>query len=240
MGRSTAGSSFRRWGSARPALPRGRSRSSERALRPGERQELPVTTMNHLSYQCGPDYVKVRDCTWIFRRVDVVGQRQAVRDRVRRSEEAGGDLHPLGDGRREANDRPLRVRDSEHHDAHQRHEGRDGALGLKNIRPDGEHGWISDDPAGYMLNTWVPEKDAAMFPGAARPCAKADSKECKDAFEAGLKGLDKLPKASGKGSRRLLHQHRPERAGVHGPEGTRLLSRSARDEGDSRDAAEGT
>jgi hypothetical protein len=36
--------------------------------------------------------------------------------------------------------------------------------GLANIRPDGERGWICNDPAGYMLNTWVPEKDPAMFP----------------------------------------------------------------------------
>lgn len=58
---------------------------------------------------------------------------------------------------------------------------------LTNIRPDGEHGWISDDPNGYMLNTWVPaEPSHAMFPGAARPCAEAESQECHDAFQAGL------------------------------------------------------
>jgi hypothetical protein len=71
--------------------------------------------------------------------------------------------------------------------------------GLKNIRPDGEHGWISDDPAGYMLNTWVPEKDPAMFPGAASPCKVADSKECRDAYQAGLQNLAKMPKPSGRG-----------------------------------------
>ena len=71
--------------------------------------------------------------------------------------------------------------------------------GLKNIRPDGEHGWISDDPAGYMLNTWVPVKDPAMFPGAAKPCAVASSPECKAAFEAGHKNLASVPKPSGKG-----------------------------------------
>ena len=64
---------------------------------------------------------------------------------------------------------------------------------LANIRPDGEHGWISDDPNGYMLNTWVPaEPSHAMFPGAASPCRPApdgpgaDSAECHEAFEAGL------------------------------------------------------
>jgi catechol 2,3-dioxygenase-like lactoylglutathione lyase family enzyme len=70
---------------------------------------------------------------------------------------------------------------------------------LKNVRPDGGRGWISDDPAGYMLNTWVPIKDPAMFPGAAKPCAVADSKECKEAYEAGHKNLASVPKPSGKG-----------------------------------------
>jgi catechol 2,3-dioxygenase-like lactoylglutathione lyase family enzyme len=79
--------------------------------------------------------------------------------------------------------------------------------GLKNIRPDGEHGWIADDPAGYMLNTWVPEKDPAMFPGAARPCTDAESAECKAAYEAGLKNLDKLPKPSGKGFNATAFSH---------------------------------
>ncbi|MBI4460247.1 MAG: VOC family protein [Acidobacteria bacterium] len=76
--------------------------------------------------------------------------------------------------------------------------------GLKNIRPDGDHGWIADDPAGYMQNTWVPIRDNAMFPGAARPCAVANSQECKDAFEAGLKEhLKAAPKPSGRGFKAL-------------------------------------
>src|SRR5439155_24675619 len=71
--------------------------------------------------------------------------------------------------------------------------------GLANIRPDGDHGWIADDPAGYMLNSWVPVKDTAMFPGAASPCADAASAKCKEAYEAGLKNVSSLPKPSGKG-----------------------------------------
>jgi catechol 2,3-dioxygenase-like lactoylglutathione lyase family enzyme len=67
------------------------------------------------------------------------------------------------------------------------------------IRPDGEHGWSCNDPAGYMLNIWVPEKDGAMFPGAATPCVKADSAECVNAFQAGRKNLASIPKPSGKG-----------------------------------------
>jgi catechol 2,3-dioxygenase-like lactoylglutathione lyase family enzyme len=67
---------------------------------------------------------------------------------------------------------------------------------LANIRPDGEHGWIADDPNGYMLNTWVPaEPSHAMFPGAASPCKDAESKECHDAFQAGLgDALKAVPK----------------------------------------------
>lgn len=70
--------------------------------------------------------------------------------------------------------------------------------GVKNVRPDGEAGWSCEDPAGYPLNIWVPEKDKAMFPGAAGPCAVAASKTCKAAWEAGQKKLNAGPKPSGK------------------------------------------
>lgn len=73
--------------------------------------------------------------------------------------------------------------------------------GLANIRPDGEHGWICDDPSGYMLNIVAAERDAAMFPGAASPCEVADSVKCQDAYADGLKNLSSIPKASGKGFR---------------------------------------
>jgi len=71
--------------------------------------------------------------------------------------------------------------------------------GVKNVRPDGEKGWSCDDPAGYLLNIWVPEKDKAMFPGAAAPCAVAASEKCTAAWEAGQKKLNAVPKPSGKG-----------------------------------------
>jgi catechol 2,3-dioxygenase-like lactoylglutathione lyase family enzyme len=71
--------------------------------------------------------------------------------------------------------------------------------GVRNIRPDGEHGWSCDDPSGYLLNVWVPEKDKAMFPGAAAPCAVAASEKCVSAWEAGEKNLKIAPKLSGKG-----------------------------------------
>jgi len=73
--------------------------------------------------------------------------------------------------------------------------------GLKNIRPDGAVGWSALDPAGYQLNTWVPIKDAAMYPGAAAPCAVVPSTACTDAYQAGLKDLASIPKADGKGFR---------------------------------------
>ena len=71
--------------------------------------------------------------------------------------------------------------------------------GARNIRPDGEVGWSCDDPAGYPLNVWVPEKDKAMFPGAAGPCAVAASEKCLAAWKAGQKNLHAAPKPSGKG-----------------------------------------
>jgi catechol 2,3-dioxygenase-like lactoylglutathione lyase family enzyme len=70
--------------------------------------------------------------------------------------------------------------------------------GVKNITPDGERGWSCDDPAGYLLNIWVPEKDKAMFPGAAAPCTVAASEKCKAAWEAGQKNRRAAPKPSGK------------------------------------------
>jgi catechol 2,3-dioxygenase-like lactoylglutathione lyase family enzyme len=70
--------------------------------------------------------------------------------------------------------------------------------GVKNIRPDGERGWSCDDPAGYLLNIWVPEKDKAMFPGAAGPCEVATSEKCLTAWQAGQKNLNAAPKANGK------------------------------------------
>lgn len=71
--------------------------------------------------------------------------------------------------------------------------------GVKNVRPDGEVGWSCNDPAGYPLNIWVPEKDKAMFPGAAGPCAVAASEKCIAASERGQKNLNTAPKLSGKG-----------------------------------------
>jgi catechol 2,3-dioxygenase-like lactoylglutathione lyase family enzyme len=163
-------------------------------------KSFPVTTMNHLSYACGPDYVRVRD--WY---VDLLGGR-VVWDNGKQCEVSFGDVNkPEGLYIRSAGagEKPtighfaFGIPNITTHIAAMKVEM--DRWGLKNIRPDGEHGWIADDPAGYMLNTWVPEKDAAMFPGAASPCKVASSKECKDAFEAGHKNLAAMPKPSGKG-----------------------------------------
>ena len=77
---------------------------------------------------------------------------------------------------------------------------------LGHIRPDGEVGWICDDPAGYMLNI-VPIKDKAMYPGAAEPCEVASSAACKKGWESGLKNLNMAPKPSEKGFKALAYSY---------------------------------
>jgi catechol 2,3-dioxygenase-like lactoylglutathione lyase family enzyme len=78
------------------------------------------------------------------------------------------------------------------------------------VRPDGEGGWTTATPTGYMVQV-VPEEDDTMFPGAASPCVVAKSDKCKTAYEAGLKNLSSAPKPSGNGfkavgfSRIVLH-----------------------------------
>jgi len=77
---------------------------------------------------------------------------------------------------------------------------------LTEIRPDGEMGWICNDPAGYMLNI-ITEKDKAMFPGAADPCDVAASDKCKQAYAEGMKNLNAGPKPSGSGFKALYFSH---------------------------------
>lgn len=77
---------------------------------------------------------------------------------------------------------------------------------LANIRPDAEVGWMCDDPAGYVLNI-VTEKDPAMYPGAAEPCAVADSEKCRSAAAQGQKALASAPKPSGKGFKAIYFSH---------------------------------
>jgi catechol 2,3-dioxygenase-like lactoylglutathione lyase family enzyme len=173
----------------------------------GRRKAFPVTTMNHLSYAV-TDYVKTRD--WY---VDLLGMRISWDNGVQCALEFGSATSPEGIYIRKAaagekpaiNHFAFGIPNITTHIKDMKVEME--RWGLKNIRPDGEHGWISDDPAGYMLNTWVPEKDEAMFPGAARPCAVASSAECKKAYAAGLGNLDKLPKPSGRGFTATSYSH---------------------------------
>ena len=77
---------------------------------------------------------------------------------------------------------------------------------LTEIRPDGEVGWICNDPAGYMLNIIV-EKDKAMYPGAAAFCDVADSDKCRQGYAEGLKNLNAGRKAGGSAFKPLYFSH---------------------------------
>ena len=77
---------------------------------------------------------------------------------------------------------------------------------LTNMKPDGDVGWICDDPAGYMLNI-VATKDHAMYPGAAATCDVASSPQCKAGWEEGLKNLSTATKPGGKGFKATSYSH---------------------------------
>lgn len=159
---------------------------------------FPVTTVNHLALSAA-SYTKSRDFY-----VDLFGMRVAWDDGKQCALEFGSLTSPNG-----MYIRPLRPgeKPTVGHMAFgvPNFTSQKAAMkaemerrGVRNIRPDGEHGWSCDDPAGYLLNIWVPEKDKAMFPGAAAPCAVAASEKCVAAWEAGEKHLTAAPKPSGK------------------------------------------
>jgi catechol 2,3-dioxygenase-like lactoylglutathione lyase family enzyme len=77
---------------------------------------------------------------------------------------------------------------------------------LPGVHPDGEAGWFVNGPSGYVQHI-VTVKDPAMFPGAAAPCEVAQSAKCKDAYAMGVKDLDAVPKASGKGFKALYFKY---------------------------------
>jgi catechol 2,3-dioxygenase-like lactoylglutathione lyase family enzyme len=77
---------------------------------------------------------------------------------------------------------------------------------LTEIRPDGEVGWICNDPAGYMLNIIV-EKDKAMYPGAAAFCDVADSDKCRQGYAEGVKNLNVGPKPGSAPFKPLYFSH---------------------------------
>ena len=164
----------------------------------GPGKTFPITTMNHLSYAVTVPYAKVRD--WY---IDVLGMTCVWDDGTKCEVDFGSPVNGIyitqgkPDGKSNVGHFGLGIENFMAHKMEMKAEME--RRGLGNIRPDGDHGWISDDPAGYMLNTWIPVRDPAMFPGAAGPCVEADSAKCKDAFAAGHKNLASIPKPSGKG-----------------------------------------
>ena len=182
-----------------------------------ESKAIPATTINHLALGV-TDYAKSRD--WY---VDLFGVRVVWDDGKQCAVEFGSNIsEPNGMYIRKIN--PNEKPGISHFafgtgDLMAKKAAMKAEMdrrGLTNIRPDGERGWSANDPAGYMLNTWVPYKDPAMFPGAAGPCAVAESDQCKAAFEAGMKNLASVPKPSGTGFKALYFSlivlHVPEDA----------------------------
>jgi catechol 2,3-dioxygenase-like lactoylglutathione lyase family enzyme len=180
--------------------------SAARNAAPGTRV-FPVTTVNHLSMVV-EDYAKSRDFY-----VDLLGMRVVWDDGKGVALEFGDVKSPNGIYIRNVSkpgDKPTinhiayGIKNFMSYKAAMKAELERRML--TSIRPDGEVGWICDDPAGYMLNI-VPEKDEAMYPGAAKPCDVAASAECKAGWEAGLKHLDMAPKPSGKGFHAVAFSH---------------------------------
>jgi catechol 2,3-dioxygenase-like lactoylglutathione lyase family enzyme len=174
----------------------------------GAGKSFPAVTMNHLSLAVA-DYAKSRD--WY---VDLFGMRVVWDDGKKCEVDFGSSTEPNGMyivQLAKPTDKPgvghfafgvpnfMETKAAMKAEMERR--------GLTSIRPDGEKGWIANDPAGYMLNTWVPIKDKAMFPGAASPCEEAQSAKCKEGYEVGLKNLSSIPKASGKGFKALYYSH---------------------------------
>jgi catechol 2,3-dioxygenase-like lactoylglutathione lyase family enzyme len=77
---------------------------------------------------------------------------------------------------------------------------------LPGVHPDGEAGWFVNGPSGYVQHI-VTVKDPAMFPGAAAPCEVARSAKCTEAYAAGVKQLDSVPRPSGKGFKALYFHY---------------------------------
>ena len=180
--------------------------AAQNAMGPGK--SFPVVTVNHLSLATS-DYAKSRD--WY---VDLFGMRVVWDDGKKCGLEFGSLTEPNGlyiTQLSKPGDKPgvghfafgvpniMETKAAMKAEMERR--------GLTNIRPDGEVGWSANDPAGYMLNTWVPIKDKAMFPGAANPCVEAQSASCKTEYEAGLKNLASISKAGGKGFKATSYSH---------------------------------
>ena len=166
----------------------------------GGSRVFPLTTVQHISYAVA-DYAKSRDFY-----VDLFGMTVAWDDGKGCAVEFGSDSAVYGmyirsvakpGDKAVVNHVAWGIQNFVAHKAALKAEME--RRGLANIRPDGEHGWICDDPSGYALNIVAAERDEAMFPGAASPCAVAASAKCQEAYAAGLKNLVSAPKPSGKG-----------------------------------------
>lgn len=134
-----------------------------------EGQVFPVVTINHLSLAVA-DYTKSRD--WY---VDLFGMRVVWDNGKMCALEFGSLTEPNGIYIRNTNpnEKPgvghFAFGTADYMVKRAAMKTEMERRGLKNIRPDGGVGWIAYDPAGYMLNTWVPIKNKAMYPGAAEP-----------------------------------------------------------------------
>lgn len=184
---------------AASAMPRAIAAFAARAAQAAGGKAFPVTTINHLSLAVA-DYARSRDFY-----MDLFGMRVVWDDGKRCGVEFGSPTSPNGMyiGALSKPGEPPSVGHiafgiENFWDQRAAIKAEMERRGQKNIRPDGEAGWMCDIPAGYMIQV-VPEKDSAMFPGAASPCVVAASEKCKAAFEAGQKNLKGVPKPSGKG-----------------------------------------
>ena len=164
----------------------------------GTNKAFPVTTVNHLSYP-SLDYKKTRDFY-----VELLGMRTVWDDATKCQIDCGPEAAPntiyLTSGKPDTVPTVVHfsfglpnywaLADQLKDELHRR--------GMPGVHPDGEAGWFVNGPSGFVQHV-VTVKDPAMFPGAAAPCVEAKSAKCKQAYELGLKNLDSIPKASGKG-----------------------------------------
>lgn len=173
---------------------------------------FPVTHVNHLSY-ASPNYAKTRDFY-----VDLFGMRVVWDNGKQCGLEFGDPKAPNGLYIRDLSTNTGRVPNVKANVSHiafamnnfLRYKAAIKAeidrRALTNVTPDGEHGWIFDDPNGYMLNI-TPITDPAMYPGAGGPCLEAASAKCKEGLAEGKKNLANVPKPSGKGFNAYAYSH---------------------------------
>ena len=172
----------------------------------GANKAFPVTTVNHLSYS-SLDYKKTRDFY-----VDLLGMRTVWDDGTKCQVDCGPEPAPntlyLTSGK--PGTVPAVVHFSfglpNYWAMADQLKAELARRSLPGVKPDGQAGWFVNGPSGFVQHL-VAVKDQAMFPGAAEPCVEAKSAKCKEAYELGLKNLDSIPKASGKGFKALYFNH---------------------------------